>query len=402
MLFFKYQKPGSLEFTMLRRGEVYFASPSELNDAHECRPRMVLNGSNELWQRLADFVLERVCSLSGYYSQSSSEDMHKLLGLAEPVGQTLKKRAQNRDIEFVNLGQIFVEVLLPYLDKLLQPPLSRQISHWIRRYIDIELPRQLAEEPYIASFSLSATNPTMWGHYAGAEKGFVLVFASSDQSIHVRSQLRILHGTRPSKRLIGAKEIGIYKDERLELKHVKYGTKPPKVNAFYQLIQKFRYTDMEDHYDVPLLLPGDAAKKQENMLGLVKYSDWRYEKEVRAFFPTFGPLPPDVRALRIASKNIIGLIFGQKMSPSDKNRAIICCHLMRELQDDGHTEDFVFFQAEQHPVKFNLEIRPVGILEGRYFGTSMPMKPVEALPMTKAQKITEIAKEICSSRRALK
>jgi len=57
MLFYKYQKTGNLDFSILRQGEVYFASAGELNDASECRPRFILKGSEDLWQRLAQFLV---------------------------------------------------------------------------------------------------------------------------------------------------------------------------------------------------------------------------------------------------------------------------------------------------------------------------------------------------------
>lgn len=396
MLFFKYQKPENLEFTMLRRGEVYFASRSELNDAHECQSRMILNGSLDLWQRLAEYLLQAACFKSGCLPQGTA-DISELLKLAGPVGLTLKKQASRRDVAMEKLSGMFLDILAPLLERLLPPQQSRDITQWIRRYIDFELPRRLAEDRYIASFSLTATNPTMWGHYAGAETGFVIVFTSSTKSIKVRSPISILHGTRPSKKIDGATEIGIYKDESLELKEVEYGTRQPKVNAFHQLIPMFTYSEEEDHYDVPLLIAGDAPGRKESSVGLVKHSGWRYEKEVRAFLPTFGDLVPDVRALHVASINMLGLIFGPQMSRSDVARAVVCCHLMRQSHDDEHPTDFVFFQAEQQIENLSIGIKPVGILEGPYFGKDLPLpvKPISELPVAKANDLREIAKTMC-------
>lgn len=87
MFFYKYQKPGNLEFSMLRRGEVYFASVAELNDASECRPRFILKGSEELWQRLADFILGHVCISSGYLQPEKKEEIRQILGLSNEIGR---------------------------------------------------------------------------------------------------------------------------------------------------------------------------------------------------------------------------------------------------------------------------------------------------------------------------
>lgn len=403
MLFYKYQKPGNLEFTMLRQGEIYFASRSELNDAHECQSRMILNGSLDLWQRLADFILQTVCFESGCLPQDSA-DISKLLKLAGPIGETLKKQAGRRDVAIEKLSGMFLDILAPLLKPLLPPQQSHNIMLWIRRYIDRELPHRLTEDRYIASFSLTATNPTMWGHYAAAETGFVIVFTSNAKSIEVRSPINILLGTRPSKKLddayviTGITEIGIYKDASLELKEVKYGTKQPTVNAFHQLIPMFTYSEQEDHYDVPLLLPGDAPGRKEGSVGLVKHSGWKYEKELRAFLPTIGGLLPDARALHVASRNILGLIFGPKMSPSDVARAIVCCHLMRQSNGDEHSTGFMFFQAEQQNNDLSIGIRPVGILKESYYGNGLqlPVKPISELPMEQVNDLREIAKSMCT------
>jgi hypothetical protein len=397
MLFFKYQKPGNLEFTMLRRGEVYFASTSELNDAHECKPQFILNGNLDLWQRLAEHLLQVACFKSGCLQQGSV-NICELLKLANPVGRILKQQASTKDLAIGKLSNMFLDALVPLLQCLLSPQQIRDIAQWIRRYIDFDLPRRLLEDRYIASFSLTATNPTMWGHYAGAETGFVIVFTTSNKTIDILSPISILNGTRPSKNIKGAFEIGIYKDESLELMEVKYCTRRPKVNAFHQLISMFNYSEEEDHYDVPLLIAGNAPEKQESSVGLVKHSGWRYEKEIRAFFPTFDHLAPDVRAIHVSSRNMLGLIFGPRMSQLDVARAVVCCHLMRQSHGEEHPTDFMLFQAKQQVKSLNIEIKPVGILDGNYFGEkwSLPIKRISKLPLTKASDIREIAKTICT------
>ena len=331
MLFYKYQKPEILAFNMLRKGEIYFASAAELNDANECRSRFVLNGSKELWQRLARFVLEKVCFESHYFREENIDEIRQILALSESMGGRLKERTRNGDFGLEDLGKLFVDLLGPSLEESVPQLQSRLLTELVRHFIDRELPNLLEEPRYMASFSKNPTNPTMWGHYAAAEKGFVIIYGTNDGTIHVKSPLHVLQGTRPPRQeRPGWTEIGIYKDEHLKLHEVAYGRRPPKVNAFHRLIPKFSYTEEEDHYDVPLLLPGDAPNKEECNDGLVKYSEWRYEQEVRTFFPNFSSLSPDIRVLTVSMENVRGLIFGPRMSPADKHRAVHCCHLMTE------------------------------------------------------------------------
>jgi hypothetical protein len=391
MLFYKFQKPGNLEFSMLRRGEVYFASAAELNDASECRPRFILKGSEELWQRLAQFVFDRVCFCSGYFEHDKDTEIRQVLGLSSAVGQRLKKKARNRDVGIENLCGAFLEALKHCGTEKLPPALLQIVGRMARSFIEEGLPRVLLDEKYIASFALNATNPTMWGHYADAERGFIRVFGTDDGKVNVRSDINILRGTRSKEG--GFTEIGSYKDERLELKHVQYGRKIPKVNAFHRLIHHFSYTEEEDHYDVPLMIGGDAEEKKEHMIGLIKYSDWRNEKEVRAFFPAFEPLPPDVRVLRISSENMKGLVFGPKMSQEHKARAVTCCHIIKQACRAAGSEEceFAFFQAQHTADSFDFAIRPVGILDGQYFGRYLPLKPVRELDETTVARLRTTA-----------
>ena len=398
MFFYKYQKAGNLEFNMLRRGEIYFASDEELNDANECRSRFILNGSEELWWRLAEFVLERVCFGVDYYRGKTTEEIQDVLQLSKALGRQLKKRVRSRDFRIEELGELFIEMLGPSLEEKLPQLNSRLFTQLVKNFIDEHLPRLLREERYMASFSKNATNPTMWGHYAGAETGFVIVYGTDDKTIHVRSPIHILNGSRPSNEFSSIVEIGIYRDERLKLHEVTYARRPPKVNAFHRLIHRFSYSEEEDHYDVPLQLGGDAPDKQESILGLVKYSDWRYEQEVRAFFPSKDALSADIRALSVSFDNIRGLIFGPRMSSSNKIRAVLCCHLMRESlattasQTEKAVSQFVFLEARQVVDRFGFEIRPIGVLEGSYFGDHLPLKKFSDLDKSMAEKVREMAK----------
>ena len=398
MLFFKFQKPGNLEFNMLRRGEIFFASVAELNDANECRPRFVLNGTRELWARLAAYILQEAFYRSKVHDRISREEMRELFSLSESLGTQLKKRARNRDFGLEKLDDLFLELLRQELKNNPFPFQSRLILDSTRRVIRHDLLKAIEEQAYIASFSRNAKNPTMWGHYADAERGFVVVYTTDNGTIRVASPIKMLHGTRPlPEDRLGDFEVGIYDEDSLELKPVKYGKKPPKVNAFHRLIPRFSVSEEEDNYDVPLLLGCDAKDKEEDQVGLVKYSDWRYEHEVRAFLPVFDELQPDVRVMRAAPENICGLIFGPRMSERDKIRAILCCHLMRESAIDSAANSlplFMFFRAIQVVDRFDFRVVPVGILDGQCFGRDLPIKTNDDLDETTSRSLRHASDQI--------
>ncbi|MEZ4651551.1 MAG: DUF2971 domain-containing protein [Candidatus Eisenbacteria bacterium] len=310
--------------------------------------------------------------------------MRGLLALAKPMGCLLKRKAGRRDVGIEHLNSLFAAALHEVLPNAVTDEVQcRLLLSLAKVVIDRTIPAFLHEPAYIASFSRNPCNPTMWGHYAGAERGFVVIFEADDCKIGVQSPIPIIHGVRPAPEgSFADAQLGIYRRDRLELASVSYRSRPPKANAFHRLIPKFSYSEMEDHYDVPLLLPGDAQEKQERLVGLIKYSDWRYEKEVRAFLPAYGELPPDARVLRVSPEDIRGLIFGPRMSHGDKVRAIACCHLMRQAldQDCAHgLPGFVFLQAVQSLERFALDIRPVGMLDGMLHDRILPLRMEDQL-----------------------
>ncbi len=144
---------------MLRQGEVYFASAGELNDASECRPRLILKGSEELWQRLAQFILENACFGSDYFQFDKKDEIRQILDLSVTIGRLLKKQAKNKDFGIESLGSAFRNALKSCGSENLSPFLLRMTEHLTSNFIQEGLPQILLDEKYIASFALNATNP---------------------------------------------------------------------------------------------------------------------------------------------------------------------------------------------------------------------------------------------------
>lgn len=319
-----------------------------------------------------------------------------VFAVIDEVGAYLKEAAGRRDVGIECLGPLFTDAFEKHFRDG-QHDVNREfVLHLVRHFIDNVLPSVVRENKFIASFSRNATNPTMWGHYAAAERGFVVVYETNSRSIHVQSPIPLLAGSRPSKIIERGKEIGIYRDEHLALEEVSYSRRPPKVNAFHRLICEFPYSEMENHYDVPEMIGSAAAKKKENLVGLVKYSDWRYEKEVRAFFPTYEQILPDARVLQVDLANIVGIVFGPRMSSADKARAVLCCHLLIESRHHLSEErkEILFFQARQTIDRFDFDILPVGTLDRDYLEAHFPVKPMRELDSNAARRIKRVAKLI--------
>ncbi len=393
MNFYQYRRSDNLNFSMLRHGEIYFASASELNDANECRPHLIFRGSMELWQRLADYILFHACAELHSNHAAGMAIYSSRRHWGDVLGKILRSKVKNKDVGVAEFAGIFSEALRQIAKGEFSERDIASLDNLAASLIS-KLPQQLREERYIASFSRNATDPTMWGHYAGIEKGYLIVYETENNTVMVHSPLNTLTGSRTEE--FGRITIGSYKEEVLELEPVKYRMVLPKVNAFHGLIPRFLYSEEEDHYDVPAIIAGDAPSKHQDMIGLIKYSSWRYEREIRAFFPTHSTLPPDLRSLAVDARHIKGLVFGPNMSDSDKGRAILCCYLFREECSKlgrNRPENISFFQAKHNAERFRLGITPVGVLSD-HFHHSLPFTPIRKCDPSVVERLTEIARSI--------
>ncbi len=151
------------------------------------------------------------------------------------------------------------------------------------------------------------------------------------------------------------------------------------------------------------MIAGDAEEKEEKLIGLIKYSDWSYERELRAFYPSHGMMPTDLRVLN-ASDSIQGLIFGPRMTDDDKERAVLCCHLMKASQEKAEASAsseqslISFFEARSVINRFGFDIIPVGVLAGHYYDGHIPLKPVSKLDDLTTEHLMKMAAQISSNK----
>ncbi|SHI67898.1 Protein of unknown function [Rubritalea squalenifaciens DSM 18772] len=382
MFLFKYQSPSNLSFSALKRGEIYFASVGELNDSNECRPNFIYKASLEIWQRFAHFILFEI-AIAGEHVLfgGNREKFEQFVDLYDEIGAEVKKSAGLRELSEDNLIGLFIKVMLGNVAGSYPENQLRYLEELSFAVLKEKLPDINDVDRYIAAFSTDVTNPTMWGHYGAADQGFAIVYEVDGNKLSVSSSLEILYGSRPSEEE-GVSLIGAWTDKDLELEPVTYKKSPPKVNGFHYLVHKFHYSEAEYHYDVPELIMGDAPLKDDHLVGLVKYSDWRYEREVRAILPKYGKrnFPPDLRSLKVSPKHVKGIVLGSKISNADAQRVFFCCYMLvseyaKNAGEEYDLESFSFFQAKAHQFEFKMTIKPLGVLKKSYMG-SLPFKPL--------------------------
>lgn len=373
---------------MLKRGEVFFASANELNDRHECRARYLFNAPKDVWVRFVDYVLCKVCY--EYQIYQSPRDAYKLIKLAKPIVEAGFSRIKKRSLNLDDTNLLFKYGFDTVLDEQFDQNEKKMIMQYTERYLLALSENELLQNKYICSFSKTAVNPTMWGHYGAAETGFVIIYESSDNFVDVESTLSNLSGHR--KKEEGWIEIGFYNNESLKLEEVNYRKHLCKINAFEVLRHKFRYTEREEYFDVPESLIGRLDRMEEDKVGLVKYTDWKYEKEIRLLFPTFKELPSEHRCLKVNNRHIKGVIFGSKISDSSKNKVLMACaHL---FDSSPNKPKLSVFQAVNSLDSYSYQILPVGMVSKYFSSKYIPLTKYERLNIEEKEYLEKLNRSI--------
>lgn len=379
MYCYKYYKGSDLDFQALSRSEIYFAAIEQLNDSQECRPAYFFNGSQELYYRFVHYALVRVAVGCAFLDENEKKC---LISGSEKISVSLKRQFKNKDVSVSEAEAHIWRGLVEFFLQSAPKEKIESIYGVFLRFFRNDLYKIIFEPRYLVSFTKSAINPTMWGHYANADKGFLIIFKLDDDGcISVTSRISNLNGFRD--REDGMREIGIYSQEKLPLHPVRYRKRPPRVNVFHKIIHRLHFSEMEDHYDAREWLVSGASEKEQELNGLIKYTDWKYEREIRAFYPSYYEVPQDFRALQVDIHQVKGIVFGRSMSTANRERVVQCVQLMRSscVTKDDVKEDFYFYDAISENYRFELRVKPCGVLsQSEYgYGQVIPFKRASEL-----------------------
>ena len=399
MLLFKYFPATPLALSMLRRGEIFFALPDEQNDPSECRCDYVIDGPIESWVRLIHSTFYYCLSHCNLVHYLEPELVDEVFSAQKAIATMMRKSVRGKAMRYEDVYPSFANAISAYLsDKLSEKQVSIlcQMVKWV---ICEKYNAKLSDDKAVVSFSKSATNPTMWSHYAENQKGFCLIYDAPNLELSVKAQANILDGFREVDfRGIGMiTELGHYQEETLKISPVIYKKSPPKVNAFRYLANQFKYSEREDRYDVPESIRDSGRSFQESEIGLVKSTDWKYEKEMRAFFPQFKKLPSSARCLEVKKNTIKGVILGPNCAPETTKKIVTALYLYQGEIPPG--DKICVFQAKSQTGTFSLDINLLGIVGGHGLYGDMPWIIKAQLDNKDLQYGESLSKLIIGSRR---
>ena len=383
-LIFRYRSGNELSLKELMNGEFFFAGNNELNDPTEAKPLYIFAGKPELWIRFVDYILfkTKIYLLSIYEGRYLIKSLEKLIEKSDKIAVNLNKRKLYSRINQYNIISYFINeiiklnILSEVKQNIIIQIIDEIILEWVLRILE-------ENTQYIVSFSKSATNPTMWGHYANAYKGFCLIFKPNRNKIRIQSTYREF---TTSKKIKGIHTLGCY-DNKIDINvsEVKYSTKIPKINAFNVISDKFYYSEEEDHYDVPANICSGIPDYSEKLFGLVKFKDWKYEQEIRCLLPfkmhrfirNNNNIPMDTSNYNSIPENRIymynpvhlcGVIIGSKTNDLMVKRITEAIRIMRRKNSKffnlkkNSLKNVYILKAENKRKEYSLSIEPYGVV----------------------------------------
>lgn len=205
------------------------------------------------------------------------------------------------------------QMLLPeFLDSIWRHyPISSEEKREIESYLTAQI-----EQMGICSLSQTRKNQLMWSHYADEHKGFCIGFDGTklkSRSNQFHSCLVEYSSDLPYKGVI----------ERIKLCSNTQAKVP------------------EEYQNSPRSIAADILSS----ISGIKYTNWKYEKEVRLVKPSYG-------ALKFCPSAVVSIAFGLRMAERDKAT-------LKKLLSTPEWSHLLWFQAEKQPDKFGLDFKKI-------------------------------------------
>lgn len=369
---YKYQNTSNLTLNSLRRGELFFASRKELNDPSEAAPCYILRGSSELWERLVNLVLFEMIMALGldkndiFYKKVYCESYK-----VKEFVKILRKKQGRSKVIFEDFPSLFRATFLSLYEGLFEKDYLIYLGRSSEKVISLKIIKKVTNnQKYLCSFSLDPLDPIMFGHYGESCKGFVSVFEPEQGKIHI-SKVDGKFFSPDEDDETGIITLGTSNYTSLDIVPVRYSKNKVLVNAFFDLIHMFFYSEMEDHYDVPLNLPEGATCYSEEKLGFTKDIGWKYEKEIRCFLPRFSnSATPEERTIKFKTSQFKGVVFGPHSSSELQRRVLMAVYFMikrDQAEENIHPiQDVYFLKAKAKSENYDYDIVPIGKLKAYY------------------------------------
>ncbi|MCF6404455.1 DUF2971 domain-containing protein [Chitinophaga filiformis] len=346
MHYYRYRHGSLLSIKELMYNEIYFGSPRECNDPFDSKAFYEFPNDPVRWRRLLDQALT-----------VQDKDFKKML-----LDDLTNHMCSRSPITLEDLSD------RPFFN---EPPLAGRFQEQtlinmelaVRRFINTYIP----PTRYFTCFSKLDSDTLMWAHYANNHRGFCLIFKAIDNKLKQDGQFKKRQIRRSTPKGI-TQEMTYGMPKEFEFQPIDYRAVVEPLNAF-KCLSAFVYGETLSADQI------DELRLEQNSHFVQKHHSWHYEKEYRLILPPppswlFGghfEYTPHERLFHYAPNQLVGIIFGARMSDHEKDAIT---EILSDMLDRRHDKvtypfisfDFVKFEAKLSASQREIEVQPVEIL----------------------------------------
>lgn len=347
MLYYRFRSPIEINFKELLYDEIYFVSTDECNDPFDSKTYYEFGRDVEKWSKLLN---RAVGNLNGM-KPNVVDKVAKSISDVSPI--------TFNDVLSTDFTPFFLKAMKDQ-ESLLATEASYRVNSLLRMY--------KPTSSYFVSFSKVNDEPLMWSHYAARHEGFCLIFRAVDgvlkqNPINAKTTIRRItpNGLAPS--------MGHGISESFNFLDVSYPTSTEPLCAFSRFPASVAGQPSSEEERVRM------ASEQENQY-LHKHISWEYEAESRLTLKP--PIPwlfgehydytPQERLFHFEPTQLVGIIFGARMSQKNKNRIYEILaerqnRISRSVNYKRVIFDFLLFESTLSTHQREIEIIPHRILQ---------------------------------------
>ena len=234
------------------------------------------------------------------------------------------------------------------------------LSDFTNIYVE-QLEKLLWPKWYVACFTKSYHNSSMWANYADGHKGVCLVFESSDAATGSSMGLKRITNRSLEPESHGKED---WSDVSMEFREVAYTNKLEHIDFFRNIgrlpapaVMKLWYTDEFANVSncaTHMASDNDQARWRNTYWDnferyiTTKSTDWAYERESRLTLHALleGSLDPQQRSFAYKFESLKGIIFGLRTSDEDKLKII---DVVQKKCRENKRSYFKLFQSYYSP-----------------------------------------------------
>lgn len=228
---------------------------------------------------------------------------------------------------------------------------------------------------YVACFSATATNPSMWGTYGQGHRGVCLKFKTPPGD-NGEPTFTIKQVTGVSASLNHREYVSTY--VRHPLHKLAYAPQYPAIDFFRSLgtlgemhLNNFWYRGDDGAFSLcrNAVYDDEAAWRDQywktfTASALCKTPEWSHEQEYRMLVHSgFDMREEDKRKLTYRFEDLAGIIFGLRTDKEDKLKIM---RVVDKLCAETHRSDFEFFEVAYDATESGFFQSPLGLLKIRH------------------------------------